>query len=243
MAKIKIEDIRSEIEKQGWTLISDSYKNLEEELVFQCPEQHRVYSCWKKMRHKLECPVCKQNTYKDQNSKVVPKKKGVSRVLALDQATKVSGYAIFDGSELIKFGAFETTLGNEIERDSLIRNWLISLIYTWQPDLVALEGIQLQDSNGEKVGVTTFETLARLQGILMLTCLENGIAYTICPTNTWRNQTGVKGRARADRKRSAQLIIKKAYDISVSEDEADAILIGKYASTEIQPKREIVIWE
>jgi hypothetical protein len=77
----------------------------------------------------------------------------------------------------------------------------------------------------------------------MLTCHECGVSYTVCPTNTWRKQTGVKGRARTDRKRSAQLIIKKNYDVSVSEDEADAILIGKYASLEIQPKREIVVWE
>lgn len=40
---------------------------------------------------------------------------------------------------------------------------------------------------------------------------------------------GVKGRARADRKRSAQLIIKEKYDVQVTDDEADAVLIGQYA--------------
>jgi hypothetical protein len=93
------------------------------------------------MRHKLECPVCKQNTYKDQNTKVISKKRGVSRVLALDQATHISGYSIFDGTELVKYGTFETSFNDEIERDSSIRNWLISLIHIWQPDLIALEGI------------------------------------------------------------------------------------------------------
>ena len=40
---------------------------------------------------------------------------------------------------------------------------------------------------------------------------------------------GVKGRARSDRKRSAQLIIKEKYGVQVTDDEADAVLIGQYA--------------
>lgn len=36
MARIKIEDIRAEVEKDGWKLISDNYENLDTELVFEC---------------------------------------------------------------------------------------------------------------------------------------------------------------------------------------------------------------
>lgn len=244
MAKIKFEDIKEQVEKEGWKLLSETYKNLDEEMIFQCPENHKVYSSWKKLRNKLECPFCRQNKYKDLDTKVVSKKKGSTRILALDQATKISGYSIFDNGELIKYGVFETTLDDEIERDCAIRNWLINMIVNWQPDHIALEGIQLQDSSsGVKIGVTTYETLARLQGILMATCFEMKIPYVICPTNTWRSHTGVKGRARTDRKRSAQLIIKKSYDVSVTEDEADAVLIGKYAAGTIGYKKEIVVWE
>lgn len=60
-------------------------------------------------------------------------------------------------------------------------------------------------------------------------CYEQKIQFMICPTNTWRNRVGVKGRARADRKRSAQLIIKEKYGVQVTDDEADAVLIGQYA--------------
>lgn len=52
------------------------------------------------------------------------------------------------------------------------------------------------------MGVTTFQTLARLQGILMDTCFELKINYKICPTNTWRAHHEVKGRSRADKKKS-----------------------------------------
>ena len=243
MSKIKIQDIKDTISGAGWELISETYKNLDEELIFKCPEGHSVYSSWKKMRNKLECPVCKQNIYKDTSQKKYSKPKGTTRVLALDQATKVSGYSIFDDNKLIKYGIFSTNLDNEIKRDLDIKNWLINLINNWQPDYIALEGIQLQEDTGRKIGVTTFETLARLQGILMATVEELNLPYLICPTNTWRKYSNVKGRARTDKKRSAQLIIKKDYDISVTEDEADAILIGKYAANTVSKKTQIVSWE
>jgi len=36
--------------------------------------------------------------------------------LALDQATRVSGYAIFNNRDLIDYGTFEATGDNDIER-------------------------------------------------------------------------------------------------------------------------------
>jgi hypothetical protein len=72
------------------------------------------------------------------------------------------------------------------------------MIANWQPDNIALEGIQYQTA----AGVTTFETLARLQGILAATCVEEKISYKIAPTNTWRTHCGVKGKSRPDKKRS-----------------------------------------
>ena len=106
------------------------------------------------------------------------------------------------------------------------------MIENWQPDCIALEGIQFQEeSSGQKMSVTVFQALARLQGILMETCFDRKIKYVVCPTNTWRHHCGVKGRTRADKKRSMQLLAKKWYDITVSDDEADAIGIGKYAAS------------
>ena len=45
--------------------LSKEYHNLDSELVFKCNEGHEVYASWKRMRNKLECPVCKTNVYKD----------------------------------------------------------------------------------------------------------------------------------------------------------------------------------
>ena len=75
MARIRIEDIRAELEPYGWKVISDEYVNLDTEMIFECDEGHKVYAPWKKIRQKRECTLCKQNVYKIQEAKIKPKKK------------------------------------------------------------------------------------------------------------------------------------------------------------------------
>ena len=242
MAKIKIEDIKSQVENDGWKLVSEEYKNLESELTFQCPEGHTVYGNWKKFRSRRECPRCRDNKYKTQINQIQAKSPRTKRLLALDQATHVCGWSVFDDQQLISYGTFSTQGDDEIARDSTIKNWLLSMIDNWQPDCIALEGIQSQEEvSGEKISVTVFQTLARLQGILMEACYNAKVKYVICPTNTWRHYCGVKGKKRADKKRSMQLIAKEKYDITVSDDEADAIGIGKYAASIYKIK--VINWE
>ncbi len=241
MSKIKVEDIRKELAQYGWKLVSSEYQNLSSELVFECDEGHKVYSNWKKIRNRRECPICNQNKYKEQDTKVIPKQKGIRRTLALDQSTRINGWSIYDNTELVKYGIFISYCDDEIERDTEIKNWLINMINTWQPDMIGLEGIQYQQN--VNMSVTVFETLARLQGILMNTCHELKIPYNICPTNTWRHYCGVKGRARVDKKRSMQLLAKKWFDVSVTDDEADAIGIGKYVAECLNKQVEIFNWE
>ena len=243
MSKIKVEDIRKAAIDNGWQLVSTEYKNLSTELTFICNEGHEINIPYKKVRDKWECPLCKANKYYNFSEEVKPKSKGVQRAIGLDQATHITGYSIFDNEELIYAGTFEATAEDEIARDVQIQNWLIQLIHNWKPDVIGLEGIQLQQFNDKMVGVTTYQTLARLQGILMATCYNLKVDYMICPPATWRNHSGVKGRSRADKKRSMQNKIKEWFDITVSDDVADAIGIGKYINETHKKKVEIFNWE
>lgn len=126
----------------------------------------------------------------------------------------------------------------------MIKAWLLSIVNSWKPDRVGLEGIQFQDeSSGQKMGITIFQTLARLQGVLMNTLYELKIPFDICPTNTWRHYCGVKGKTRADRKRSMQLLVKNWYGISVTDDESDAIGIGRYVISQVERNTTVINWE
>lgn len=227
MARITLDVVAQELSNQNWKVLSTEYKNLETEMVFECDEGHKVYSTWSKLRKHIECPVCKQNKFKVGTSVPTAKKSGVFRTLALDQATNICGYAIFDNRELVTYGIFQTDpLKDEATRIHQVKEWMVSIAENCSPDLIAIEGIQYE----QMIGITTFQTLARLQGVLIEQCLESSINYKICPTNTWRAHNEVKGRSRTDKKKSMQLLIKQWYDVTASEDEADAIGIGKYAA-------------
>lgn len=237
--KITLEEIKDCIQVDGWQLISETYRNLDENLEFKCSNGHTVFAPFKKIRANRICPTCMRERLKTKDFHNTKKKKDEYRILALDQATHISGYAVFNKKNLIDYGTFEATGDNDIERSVQVKQWMISLIDQYEIDFVGLEGIQYQTT----VGVTTFETLARLQGILTATCVEEKIPYRIVPTNTWRTHCGVKGKSRADRKRSMQLLTKEWFGFKPSEDIADAIGIGKYLGDTVGPKVEIIDWE
>lgn len=244
MSKITIEQIKEVLAQDKWQLISQEYKNLDSELVFECDEGHRVYSTWKKQREKRFCPICSQNQLKQVSKEIVAKPKGVKRTLAFDQASHLSGWAVFDNEQLVKYGTFEAGAGDDDERIERVRVWVSSMIANWRPDLVVIEGIQLQDkSENRQMGVVVFQKLAWLQGVLINTIYQLKVPYEICHTATWRNFCGIKGKTRTDRKRAMQVLAKDKYDVSLSEDEADAVGIGLYASTTFNKTYKIESWE
>lgn len=243
MSKIKIDDIRKAAIEHNWEVLSEEYKNLDTEMVFRCNEGHKVYGPYKRIRNKWECPICQANQFHNFENVPTTKKEGVQRSIGLDQATHITGYSVWDGSELVYAGTFEASAEDEIVRDLEIRNWLIQIIQNWKPDIIGIEDIQLQQFNNKTVGVTTYRTLARLQGILMAACEEQGVDYVVCPPATWRANCEVKGRTRSDKKRSMQNKVKEWFDITVSDDVADAIGIGKYVSDTHKKKVEIFSWE
>ena len=101
MGAIKIEDIKQQLAEVGWEVVTPQYQNLKTEMEFKCPEGHSVYSTWGKMRTKQECPICAKNAYSQVFTELpqVPSKGKAYRVLALDQATHRTGYAIFDDND------------------------------------------------------------------------------------------------------------------------------------------------
>ena len=74
-------------------------------------------------------------------------------------------------------------------------------------------------------------------------CKELDIPYELCHTQVWRSYCKVKGKSRTDKKRSMQMIAKEWFDITVSNDCADAIGIGHYAYNTHFKKPVIENWE
>lgn len=246
--KFKIEDIRKEFELKKWQLLSEDYKNLDTELEAICPEGHKVYVTYRKWRLYHECPVCKANPLKRSiEMKVVPRPQNATRILAIDQATQSSGWAIFDNNILVQYGVFQANEATSVERTETVRQWVASMVELWNPDRIAIEDIHMQSFGGKKgydtESVTTFKTLAQLQGVLINYFYINNIKYDVVHSAVWREYCQIKGVHRADKKRSAQLQIKNWYDVSVTQDEADAICIGKFEAERNYKNSIMLNWE
>lgn len=226
MSKLQYNSVKQEIEQSGWKLLSTTYSNLKTDLELECPEGHLVYCCLNKFRNKPICPICKKNPLN--NCDEINTQKRGYRILAIDQATITSGWSLYENNSLYKYGKWTTDGSDHIERVSKTKYWLASMISKWKPDMIVLEDIQLQKLGEHNEGILTYKKLAALQGVLINYIYEVNLPYQIVPPATWRNFSKIKGRTRNDQKRNAQLKVKNLYDISVTQDEADAILIGRY---------------
>ena len=251
MARISIEQIKKEAEDRNWSLVSETYKNLDTEIEFKCPEGHTVITTYAVWRAHHRCPIC-DNPKLELSTKVIPKKKGIKRILALDQATHVTGWAIFDGNCVIKYGIVTLEQGDLDRRINDLKIWLANMIEIWKPDKVLAEDIQLQekkqgrtwenDTGDQVMNVNTFKTLAQLQGVLADYLYEKKIEYKFVHTATWREACGISGKYRADKKKSAQLKVKEWFGIDVTNDEADAICIGYYGAAALKKNTQLLDW-
>lgn len=144
----------------------------------------------------------------------------------MDQASNRSGWALFiDGkyieSGLIDFSGYKITPEERFQKMCIyLRNIIVQNV----PDCVVFEGVSLQNNP------STLTLLARLQGAMIQTCLNCKITYEILPASSWRkllcfNQG--RGIARKQLKEQAIEYVKIAYGITVKEDIAEAICIGK----------------
>lgn len=95
------------------------------------------------------------------------------------------------------------------------------------PDFVVFENVQFQKNYG------TFQQLSQLQGLIMALLFERNIAFQYIEATAWRAFCGIKGRKRVEQKVNAIQMVKDKFNLSVSEDEADAILLGNFAVNKI----------
>lgn len=156
------------------------------------------------------------------------------RLLALDQASRVTGVAIFDDDKLVKYGIFEIKSNQELgKRLTQFLENLDKLYAAYHFDAVAYEDIQLQMGN-----VETYKKLAYIQAMILFWCEKHEKnLYCLSPSH-WRKVLKDKygmswGRKRAEQKQTAIDFIQEHYEKEVDSDTADAICIGCAANIEI----------
>lgn len=158
------------------------------------------------------------------------------KLLALDQASRVCGWAIFDNQDLIDSGTFTLKSDDVGERLVQYRQYLSNLTDKYEIDEVAFEDIQMQ---GQVNNVQTFKVLAEVFGVTQEYLAEQNYFYHIVSSNTWKSKLQIKGRTRPEQKKNAQAYVLEHYNKKVSQDEADAICIG---ASIVGDKRVVHSW-
>lgn len=143
------------------------------------------------------------------------------KTLALDQALKCTGWAVFENDRVVDSGTFSTQGAAPIEqRLGAIWEFLSDAYYKHEFNFVALEDCQ-QQKNAQ-----TYQKLSMVKATIILWCYFNDIKYEVLAPSHWRSILNIKGRAREEQKQNAIDFVKEKFKLDVDSDVADAICIG-----------------
>ena len=225
MSRLSTDKIKEELATKHFTLLDDSnYTTLNSPIVIQCEHGHKIEVSMNDFRRpSFVCPCC-DKSINFINPKNVPSKTGY-RVIAFDQATEHFGLSIWDDSKLVFYSLYTFT-GDVISRLTKIKSFINDIVIAaWQPDFIIMEDIQQQYG-----AVLTYKILAMLLGVIEVTCTENKIPYEVVSPNVWRKYAGTCGKTRKEEKLLSMAVVKEKYGVTVTDDIAEAILIGQYGS-------------
>lgn len=229
MARLSKEQVVKEITDLGYSLVSGEYKNLKSVIIVKCSEGHETTTTLHDLRKKRPCPVCSQYIKTVEEEEMLAKlpPKAGKRVLALDNATKVSGYAVFENGKLLDHGVKKLDSDTPTAmRIMYMKQWFVSMLMVWEIDVVGLENVQYQGN--PKVLIT----LAELLGALKVASLEFNIEPYVVSSQTWKSFCKIKGRSRFQQKENAQKHIKEKYGFVATQDASDAICLGEYVAAQ-----------
>ncbi len=147
------------------------------------------------------------------------------KILAFDQSTKKTGWAVFRDKKLTKCELIDCDDKNlsPAERFEKMCRAVQDVIDRVKPDLIVLEDVAMQTNAYSLI------TLSRLQGVIISACFQNHIEFYICPPSSWRKDLGFKqgkGHPRKDLKKQAIAYCKDHHGVDLDEDRADAVCIG-----------------
>lgn len=153
------------------------------------------------------------------------------KILALDQASRTSGYAVFEDNKLVAYGHFTYDDIDFGVRLLKIRNKVKSLIDEYKPDEVMFEDIQLQGNVTNNVD--TFKKLAEVYGVVSELVTELNIPHSATLASVWKSTLNIKGKDRSAQKANAQRYVFDIYGKKATQDECDAICIGAHACAKV----------
>ena len=153
------------------------------------------------------------------------------KILALDQATKITGWSIFEDNQPTAYGTLEVDeKGDAISRMEAMCHEIDGVLDLYAPQFVVLEGVQYQKNQ------MVYSQLSQMQGCIFKSLFHRQLPFRIIEPSAWKSHVGIIGRKRCEQKEHAIQLVELLYGIQVAEDVAEAVLIGRWATESIMQK-------
>lgn len=163
--------------------------------------------------------------------------------LALDISTHATGVAIFQQKQLVYYECVFADSNNVFNRIDKIKDRIEKLIQLYHPNQIVAESPLPADVGHN---IDTYKKLTWAQGIIGDMLNKHGLAYnTLYIPSQWRKKVQIKTgphKMRPKLKADDIAMVKNLYNITVNDDIADAILIGR-AFTQEKIKEDEINWE
>jgi len=153
------------------------------------------------------------------------KEKGgiVLLLMGFDSSTRSTGYSVFNGDKLVKYGCIDLTeeKDTEVRIARMIKN-IMYLLNKYNPDEVSAEQMVVGRN------LDTSRKLIFVLSSIVVWCYQNDKKLTLYIPTQWRKITTVTqyAKEREDCKRVAKIIVDTLFNIDTNDDVAEAILIG-----------------
>lgn len=232
-------EIEATILAKGFEPVDISaYKNLSSMLEVRCNKGHQFLTDMKSVRKdNFVCPTCVgEDTSSFQSDySAIPEKTGY-RIIAIDQASQKLGISIYDNGRLVYYHLVEVT-GTLSARLQKIYKFMVDVvIHKWHPNYLVFEDIQYQNN------ALTHKTLGMIMGVVILAAEQAQIEHTEILNKVWQSEFNITGATRVAQKANVIRRVKEYYDLDVTDDVADAILMGNYAAKRLSNRWEKVLF-
>jgi lactococcus phage M3 protein len=144
------------------------------------------------------------------------------KILSLDLSSKSSGYAVLEDGKIIDYGTIKSNDPDYVIRGHYMAEFVRVLFSKYGSfDIVVIE--ELKVLKNQKV----LAMLGVIQGMVIRECFNSQVEFV--PPTMWRKPYGLNGKREEAKKKAIQYCKDKGVEVN-TDDEAEAILLGKYFS-------------
>lgn len=147
------------------------------------------------------------------------------KILSLDLSSTSSGYAVLEDGKIIDYGTIKSNDHDYVIRGHYMAESVKALFSKHSSfDIVVIE--ELKVLKNQKV----LAMLGIIQGMVIRECFNSQVEFI--PPTVWRKPYGLNGKREEAKKKAIQYCKDKGVDVN-TDDEAEAILLGKYFSKRV----------